>query len=301
MRILILGCGYLGRRVAARWRQQGHTLNALTRSPRRAAELAARGIRPLIGDITRPDTLAALPAVDLVLYAVGYDRGGGADRRAVVVDGLDNALTALAGKASRIVFVSTSGVYGQSAGETVDEMSACVPAGESGRLALEAEHLVRQHVRLQQDSQQLGAVILRMSGLYGPGRLLRRIDQLQAGEPIAGEPDAWLNLIHIDDAATACIAAACLLESPATTMQPVPTLLISDNLPVQRRDYYGYLSQLVGGPPATFDPAAPARIAGLGKRCANAAARQQLRLELAFPTYREGLTDAVRAAGASEL
>jgi nucleoside-diphosphate-sugar epimerase len=223
MKALILGCGYLGRRGAARWLDAGYEVAALTRSAVKADELRAAGIRPVLGDVTDAASLAGLPAVDVVLYAVGYDRSSGRDRRQVVVEGPRNALAALAGKAGRFVFVSTTSVYGQSSGEWVDEQSPTEPATEAGRLAVEAEEIVSGVLREglwprerpspsaplpRERGDGMERVILRLSGLYGPGRLLRRVEQLRAGEPIAGDGEAWLNLIHVEDAAEAVVRAA---------------------------------------------------------------------------------------------
>ena len=154
-------------------------------------------------------------------------------------------------------------------------------------------------------------MILRLTGLYGPDRLLRRAEQMRAGEPLAGDGDAWLNLIHVDDAATAVILAAERLmsevppsplgEGPGVrgVLTPPRHYLVTDDLPVRRREYYEHLALLTGSPPPTFDDAAPTRIAGLGKRCRNAAAKRQLGLTLAFPTFREGLPDAWRRSAVS--
>ena len=77
---LIFGCGYLGQRIAQRWLEQAERPVVVTRSPDRARELARQGFEPHVADVTRPDTLAGLPAADTVLYAIGYDPAGGLSR-----------------------------------------------------------------------------------------------------------------------------------------------------------------------------------------------------------------------------
>lgn len=290
MKALILGCGYLGRRVAARWLGEGHEVSALTRSPTKAAELHAGGITAVVGDVTDAASLGELPAVDVALYAVGYDRSSGRDRRTVVLDGLRNALDALAGTTERLVFISTTSVYGQSHGEWVDEDSEAEPQTESGRLALEAEQLLRSHFSIIHSCP----IILRLSGLYGPGRLLRRVEQLRAGEAIAGDGEAWLNLIHVEDAAAAVLLAAEGVPGNARTTSSLH--LVTDDRPVRRRDYYGRLAELTGSPPPVFDPMIESRSAGLGKRCRNDRAKDELGLTLAFPSFEEGLADALTPA-----
>ena len=95
MKRLIIGCGYLGRRGAERWTQAGDEVHAMTRSAERGAEFAASGWQPVIGDVTAPETLADLPAVDTLLFAVGMDRSRYTDIRDVYVRGLERSLAAL--------------------------------------------------------------------------------------------------------------------------------------------------------------------------------------------------------------
>src|ERR1700680_578905 len=92
---LIIGCGYLGRRIAPLWLAQGHRVAALTRSPQRADEFRRLGIEPLGGDILETATLHALPAAATVVYCVGHDRTTGRSMRETYVDGLAHVLEKL--------------------------------------------------------------------------------------------------------------------------------------------------------------------------------------------------------------
>ena len=290
MHALILGCGYLGGRIAQRWLGRGDLVTAITRSPDRAAKLAEAGLRTCVGDITDPASLAQLPSADLVLYAVGYDRNAVASRTEVVNDGLRNALAALETRTRRLVFISTSSVYGVADGGWIDETTPTEPAGESGRLALEAEGLVA--------ASSLDVVCLRLTGLYGPGRLLRRVDQFRRREPIAGEGEAWLNLIHVDDAARAVeLAADRLLGRGDHSMgEECETFLVTDDRPMRRGEYYEMLARAAGAPRPTFDPAAGrSRIVGLGKRCRNDRAKRALGLALEHPRVTEPLLKSLLA------
>lgn len=197
---LVIGCGYVGLRAARRWTQAGLKVAATTRSKQRAAEFSSLGITPIVADVTDASSLTTLPTADCVLHAVGFDRAAGPSKRDVYVDGLANVLTAISGKADRVVHISSTSVYGQSNGELVDESSICEPNTEGGRICWEAEQLVR--------SNSASWNILRLAGIYGPGRLLRRAEQVMSAEPIAGRADAFLNLIHVEDAVTAI--DACL-------------------------------------------------------------------------------------------
>ena len=287
---LIIGCGYLGRRVAHRWLAEGCSVYALTRSAARAEEFGSAGIIPVIGDVTEAASLADLPAVDTLLYAVGLDRTSGKSQREVYVGGLENVLSRIAGKSQRAIYISSTSVYGQNDGEWVDESSACRPEATNGQVCLEAERLFQQAIPASN--------ILRLAGIYGPGRLVARIESLLAGIAPEGNPDAWLNLIHVDDA----VAAVLACERHAT---PGTTYLVSDNRPCLRREYYSLLAELIGAPPpfpsvaregqggGRSDANEPVIAGNLNKRCDNRRLEDELQVDLRFPDIRIGLPDAL--------
>jgi nucleoside-diphosphate-sugar epimerase len=281
MRALIIGCGYLGRRVAAIWRSKGINVGALTRTPENASLLAGQGIEPIVGDVLRPESLRTLPAADIALYAVGFDRQGGTSKRDVYVDGLANCLKELAPRVERILYVSSTSVYGQDAGEWIDETSETRPVTEDGQIVLAAESNVRELC------PEGTATILRFSGLYGPDRLLRRIESVRRADPIAANPDGFLNLIHADDGAT-------IVSKLAERTERQPVYLVTDDRPVHRREYYSLLAKLVSAPEPTFNfaPSASAG-SGLNKRCSNVRLKAELGNVLRFPTIESGLPHAV--------
>jgi nucleoside-diphosphate-sugar epimerase len=266
---LVVGCGYLGTRVARAWRAAGDRVLAVTRRPERAVELAAVGLEPVVADVTAADHtawLATLPEVATVFWAVGFDRASGRSHADVHVHGLGRLLDALSGR-PRIILSSSTGVWGDEAGTIVDEDTPARPAREAGHVLVEAESLLRSH--------RLGpGVALRFAGLYGPGRL-PRLDALRAGRPIAADPDSWLNLIHVDDAARVVLAVAA---APA----PAPLYVVSDGRPVRRRDWYGRLAAVAQAPPPVWDPAAP-RDRGADKRVNPARLFRDLGLTLDHP------------------
>ncbi len=270
---LIIGCGYLGRRVARRWLRDSQLVAALTR--RNAEVLAAMGITPLTGDIFDPQSLRRLPAADVLLYAVGLDRSAGRSMREVYVDGLANVMEHLS-PPRKVIYISSSSVYGQQDGGWVDETSPTRPQEEAGQIVLEAEQLMRE--RWPQ------AVILRLAGLYGPDRLLRRRRQLAAREPIAGDPQRWLNLVHVEDAATAVVEAA---------RRAVPGTLynIVDDRPLTRREYYELLARLLELPPPCFAEQAEPR--ANNRRIRNTLAKKELQWQLTYPDVSTGLPAAI--------
>lgn len=251
---LVVGCGYLGERVAQRWLAAGSRVIGVTRSPARAAVLAARGIEPLVGDVAAGDTgwLAALPPLTTVFWAVGFDRRAAATPRDVHVLGLSRLLAAVGrpDPRPRVILSSSTGVWGNEAGDVVSESTPPSPERDAGHVLVEAERLLR-------DSPAGPGVSLRFAGLYGPGRL-PRLDDLRAGTPLAGDPDSWLNLVHVDDAAAA-------VDTVAAARDPAPLYVVSDGRPVLRRDWYARLAELTGSPPPHWDPStAPRR--GADKR-----------------------------------
>jgi nucleoside-diphosphate-sugar epimerase len=269
---LIVGCGYLGGRVADALVTADRPVFALTRS--RGEVLAARGLRPILGDVTDAGSLHQLPEVEWVVYAVGLDRSAGKPMRDVYVSGLRNVLAALPGT-PRFTYVSSTGVYGQTAGEWVTETSDTNPAEESGKVVWEAETALRQ---LRPD-----ATILRFAGIYGPDRLLRK-QPLLKGEPFVGDADKWLNLIHVADGVRSVVAAEAVTGV---------TFNISDGTPVTRRDFYTHLARLLGAPPARFEPS-PTPAVEPNRRIDSRAARERLGFAPEFPNYAEGLANSLK-------
>lgn len=274
--VLVIGCGYLGRRVADAWQRMGRHVLAVTRS--RAEELSAAGFEPIVADVLHPDSLPTLPPVDTLIYAVGLDRRAGHSMRDVYVRGLENVLESLARHHAipeRFLYVSSTSVYGQSDGQEVDETADTRPVDDSGRVVLEAETLLRS--RLPE------AIVLRFAGIYGPGRLLRK-QPLLAGQPLMGDAEKWLNLIHVADGATAVLAAEASGRSGETYN-------IADDSPVRRRDFYTHLAELLHAPAARFEPHPIDSTIPLeaNRRIVNRKARTELGFRPRYPSYVEGL------------
>ena len=338
MNHLIVGCGYLGRRVASLWLAQGNHVFGVTRRLEGATILKLEGIKPIVADVLLADSLRHLAFAELVppitvrslsealgvrgaelifklrqhgalvsttinsvvepdiaeliveeygipkrpgtydtiLYAVGLDRASGASMRTVYVDGLANVLDHLP-KPSRLIYISSSSVYGQTDGDWVDEDSPTEPQEESGQIVLEAERLLR--TRLPE------AIILRFAGIYGPGRLLRR-KAIEAGEPIVGDAEKWLNLIQVEDGARAVLAAA-------ERGQPGRIYNVCDDQPVRRREFYSELARCLDAPAPRFvtppaDQPVPPHEKG-NRRIRNRRMREELGLTPRFASFVEGL------------
>jgi len=284
---LIVGCGYLGFEVARRWRKMQVPVLALTRSPERAETLAASGLQPILGDLTDCDSLPHFEGIDTLLVAVGLDRKTGHSQRKVYIEGLRNLIECFDCPPRKVIYISSTSVYGQAAGEWVDEGSPTRPLAENGRVCLEAEQVLCEcwpH-----------ASIIRSAGIYGPGRLVARADSLRAGVPLAGNPDAWLNMIHIEDLAIA--ADLC-----SQRQLPGGLFLVVDDRPLRRVEFYERVARWVGAPSVRFEPPSEGDPAAalLNKRCRNSLAKRELGWQLRFPSVVEGLASLFCGAGGGE-
>jgi nucleoside-diphosphate-sugar epimerase len=286
MKSLIFGCGYLGGRVARRWRDMGHDVFVVTRTHERVAAFKRDGYCPIVADVTKPDTLRSLPAADCVLFAVGFDRTGNQSIHEVYANGVKNVLAALPADTKRFIYISTTGVYGPADGGWVDEVTPTDPRRDGGRASLAAEQIIAAH-RFAERS-----VVLRLAGIYGRGRV-PFLRELRAGEPIAAPASGWLNLIHVEDAATVVVAAA---ETTLSAAGP-QIYCVSDGQPVERGEFYSEVARQIGGAPPQFvepDPNSPrAARAEANRRVNNSRMLADLRVQLAYPDYRVGLPAAV--------
>lgn len=241
---LIIGCGYLGRVLARSLLGDGYTVFGTTRG-RHTQQLAELGVRPLIVSVTQPVTYAALtPALDAPHLEVFYlvPPGKPTDHptpRQTVLGGVAHMAKQLRrADVRRAVLASSTAVYGYRDGRTVDADTPPLAVNERASLLLEGEGLWR-------DAGERFRVV-RLAGLYGPGRVIG-LNAVKAGHPIAGNPNALLNLIHVDD-------AAALLRAVAGSDEAGGVELGCDGHPPPRRDYYGYLAELLGAsPPMVLD------------------------------------------------
>lgn len=279
----IAGCGYLGLRVARRWIARGDRVIALTRSSEKAAAFQREGIIPLIGDLMGAQPLAIPTEARTVLFAVGYDRQSGHSIGTVYVEGLRRLLAELPPSVERVIYISSTGVYGVGGGEWVDEQTPCQPLREGGKACLAAEQLLQASVWGPK------SIILRLAGIYGPGRIPRAAD-LKTGKPIDAPAEGYLNLIHVDDGAEIVLRAETAAAPPAL-------YLVADGQPALRRDYYAELARLLDAPPPQFvqppenSPAA-ARAAS-DKRIRNDKLIRELAPAFRYPSYRAGLAQIV--------
>jgi nucleoside-diphosphate-sugar epimerase len=283
--LLIAGCGDIGQRVVrllcGRWR-----VLALTSSPARREALRAAGAVPLLGDLDEPATLARLGGLaDAVLHLAPPPGDGADDPRTT------NLLRALArkGRVRRIVYASTSGVYGDCGGARIDETRATRPATDRARRRVAAEERVRHHGR----AFGVCVSVLRIPGIYAvdrPGGHPR--ERLTRGTPVlAAADDVYTNHIHADDLARTCVAAL---------FRALPQRIVhaSDDTELKMGDYFDLAADLCGlpRPPRVARARAGEVLSPLqlsfmseSRRLDNRRLKDELRLRLRYPTVDSGL------------
>jgi len=279
MRVLIVGCGYIGLPLGAALARQGHEVFGLRRSGSGLAT-GHEGVTPLLADITRPETLAALPrGYDKVVHCVATGGGNAEDYRRLYVDGTRNLLRWLGcgPPSGQIIYTSSTSVYGQNDGSWVDERNPAEPGSDTARILIEAEQLV-----LARTNSVAGAV-LRLAGIYGPDRghwfkhFLRGEAKLEAGG------DRILNMIHRDDV-VGCILAAFEKARPGEIYNAV------DDEPVSQLRFFEWLADRLGRPMPPMDtaPSGERKRGGTNKKVSNRKLKAELGYEFQYPTFREG-------------
>jgi len=279
-RVLIAGCGYVGRTLAAELAGDGHSVWGLSRSP----DALPRDVTPLAADLCAPESLAGLPpSLDAVAY-LAAPSGSDDDRyRRTYVEGLSNLLRALDQQGqvpARAIFVSSTAVYAQADGEWVDEDSPTEPAHFSGRRLLEAEAVLH--------CAPSATTVVRFGGIYGPGRT-RLIESVRSGRAVYRDaPPQFTNRIHRDD-------CAGVLRHLLFAADVAEVYVGVDCDPARDADVQRFLAaELDASPPRAVSADDPAlRSARGNKRCRNdrlVASGYTFR----YPTYREGYRAVIR-------
>ncbi|HAM33616.1 MAG TPA: NAD(P)-dependent oxidoreductase [Deltaproteobacteria bacterium] len=198
--VFIVGCGDIGARLSGLWVARGAKVLALARSDASARRLSRLGVTPVRGDLDDPASLDGLPARGSFLYYLAPPPDAGeTDPR---VRALLSALPP-GEEPGKAIYMSTTAVYGDNGGAWVTEETPPAPASTRGKRRLDAEGAFLAWGR----ERRVPVVILRVSGIYGPGRL--PVDAVRRGAPVVREDEApWTNRIHADDLAAVCVAAA---------------------------------------------------------------------------------------------
>ncbi len=288
-RLLIVGCGDIAQRMVPLLRGR-YRIYALSRDPRRFAALRALGVTPIRGDLDAPGSLAALAGLahDVVHFAPPPDRGVRDTRTARLIA----ALARGSSLPQQLVYISTSGVYGDCRGELVAETRPPRPKTERARRRADAERQLREWGR----RSGVRVAILRVPGIYAADRL--PLARLTRGTPaLAPEEDAYVNHVHAEDLARIVVAA--LHRGGPGRMYNA-----ADDAPIRMGDYFDLVAEHFGLPrPPRVTRAEAGRVIphqllsfmDESRRLINRRLKQELRLRLRYPTVRHGIAAAHEA------
>jgi nucleoside-diphosphate-sugar epimerase len=282
MRILIVGCGYVGLPLGRELARLGHEVFGLRRSKLAAEELTAAGIMPLHADVTQPETLAQLPRnFDWVVNCTASGGGGAEDYRKIYLEGNRNLVAWLADSPpEKFVYTSSTSVYGQNDGSVVTEKSLVEPDAATSTVLVDTEKYLLAAVA----QRRFPAVILRVAGIYGPGRGHGFKAFLRGEARIEGDGGRWLNMIHRDDLIGVIIAAL-------RDAQPGEVFNVADHEPVSQRTFFEWLAAKLNRPlPAVVanDAESWRRRGVTNKRVSNAKLHATLKYAFKFPDFRAG-------------
>jgi nucleoside-diphosphate-sugar epimerase len=231
--IFIAGCGYIGERVARLAREGGCRVTCTTRSAERAAHLESGGFETLIASF---DDIDAIPSMDpggcVLFYLVPPPGGGIYDQRARNF----RQFLAFSPKPAKIIYMSTTSVYTARDGSVVTEGSPTHPVSSMGKRRLDAERTFTAYGA----EHGVAVIILRVSGIYGPGRL--PLTQIRQGQPLLRlEESGPSNRIHANDLAQVCMAAAEKGEDGEL-------FNVSDGTPCSMTEYFNAVADALGEP-----------------------------------------------------
>ena len=275
MRVLIIGCGYVGTAAGLALVGHGHEVFGLRRTA--ASELAAAGIRPLLADITRMEELAKLPTpFDWIINTASAGGGGLEAYRHIYFEGTRNILHWLqSAPPSKYVYTSSTGVYAQDDGSWVDETSPTEPTAPTAQVLLETEQLLLQ----AWSTQGFPAIILRVAGIYGPSRTHRP----------KGPDERFMNMIHRDDV-TGVILAALERGRLGQIYNAV------DDEPVTQKIFSEWISAKTGTPmPNSAEPGVLRKRGPANKQISNEKLKRELGYRFKHPSFREGYASEIAA------
>lgn len=288
MRVLIVGCGYVGLPLGAELVRQGHEVFGLRRTDLAEANLRAAGLTPLSADITRSEDLARIPAsFDWVVNTVSSTQGGVDDYRQAYWQGTKNLLEWLQNSPlKKFVYTSSTSVYGQTDGSLVKESSVTEPVSVTSRVLVETEHLLVEAAR----QKHFPAAILRVAGIYGPDRGRLLLQYLKNEARMTGQGERILNMIHRDDVVGAVLTA--LRDG-----RPGEIYNAVDDEPVTQLHFFSWLAEVLGKYPPPFVAEAEAGEPKRGltqKKVSNRKLKMELGYAFKYPTFRQGYTAEVQ-------
>jgi nucleoside-diphosphate-sugar epimerase len=284
MRVLIIGCGYVGIPLGAELVRLGHEVFGVRRSADADEELKAAGITLLVADISKRDDLEKLPRdFDWVVNTVSSTKGGAAEYEQVYLNGTRNLIDWFgANPPKKFVYTSSTSVYAQTDGSLVKETSPTEPQNETSKILVQTEKLLLDAAR----QKNFPAVILRVAGIYGPDRGHLFLQYLKNEARISGKGERLINMIHRDDVVGAIIVA--LKNGRAGEIYNAV-----DDEPVAQIHFFRWLSETLGKymPPFATEAENAQRKRGLTqKKVSNRRLKMELGYQFKYPTFRQGYT-----------
>lgn len=284
MHVVVAGCGWLGAAIGVELLARGHRVTAIRRDPVRASELATLGLEPLVLDLSHPEAHQSFPADVQAIVGCQSARSNSADGYRSAYWTVNQTLIAAAEalRVQALVYTGSTGVFGFQDGREVNEQTPAAPTGPSAAVLHQAEQLLVDAAR-----RGIPTRVVRLSGLYGPGRWGMR-QRVQSGALALGDGDtAFMNFCHRDDAVEAVIGA--MLRGTDGVIYHA-----SDADPPRRRDVVTWLAGQLGIIPPVSQQ--EANSSAPNRRVSAAWTRQQLGLTLKFANFREGFSSVVSHA-----
>lgn len=270
MKVLIVGCGYLGTALGERLVKIGHEVCGLRRSEEALKSLAKSGLKPFAADLSKPDSLKALPAFHAAVLCQAPDKNGSYEK--TYYEGTRNLLDVLwRQELKKLILISSTSVYGVMDGSWVDEKD---DARSTWIADKDTEWLLKTEELVLTESQ---GIVLRLGGIYGPDR--NRLEALRTGKLKPSFSEAFVNRIHVDDAVS---GIELLLERGKVR----EIYLGVDDHPSTQKEFYEWLCPKLGLK-ITTDTASKEIARVSNKRCLNKKIKV-LGLKLKYPTFKEG-------------
>ena len=288
---VIIGCGYVGIELGTQLQAAGHTVTGVRRSESGLNSIEAAGFHAQQADVTHPETLSTLPDAKWVIFAASSGGRGAESARRIYVDGLRNTIAAYAEREStdRLIYTSSTGVYGDHNGRFVDESTSLDPTTEKTQVLKTAESIALEET----GDVGIDGTVARFAGLYGPNRY--RLTRYLSGPVTEG----YLNMIHRDD------AAGVINHVLTVDVAREECVLAVDDEPADKWTFADWIATACGRPDppkqtvserlakSNLSETAQRRVR-TSKRCSNDYLHE-LDYTFSHPTYREGYAEPTAA------
>lgn len=282
--LLVIGCGYLGKEIARAWQHEGGVVYGTTRTPEELKDLEKRGIHPIVFNTELSNQTFPWPPVDYVVISVAADGSDPKSYETTYGSAVQKIVNSLLSRRSikRVIYTSSVGIYSQENGDWVNEQSPLMLVSHREKALYQAEQSVL--------NAPFPSMILRLGGIYGPNR--NRISAVQQKSALEN-PDHYVNLIHVVDAAHSCLF---LLNLPVNK----EIVIGVDSCPVRRGELVAHIAKRlhIDIPPTKGN--SPFSAGVRNKRCSNKKLKK-LGYKFIFPTYRAGYNNLIAAERKNEI